>query len=115
MHRSVIPFLVLICLAIGSCSRREADVLHVTSPLPSGIGPADTTLVLTFSKAIARGDSLNQYTETPFIEFAPPIQGKFSWADTSTLIFKPDAPFAGDTKNKGRVNAPFLTRLSGLG
>ncbi len=114
MRRSLVGSFIIVCLLIVSCSKKEADILHVITPLPSGIIPADTTIVLTFSKAIVPADSVNQYTETPFIEFTPPIAGKFSWADTSTLIFKPDGPFAGDTKYRGRLNTALLTRLSGL-
>src|SRR5258706_4132794 len=116
LHMRNIALLALLAALPGiwSCSTREGDVLRVTSPLPGGIIPADTTITVTFSRGLVRPDSLNLYTETPYIEFTPPVAGKFSWADTSTLIFKPDAPFAGDTKYRARLNSAYLSGLAGL-
>jgi uncharacterized protein YfaS (alpha-2-macroglobulin family) len=114
MRNIVLLALLSSLTGFWSCSTREGDVLRVTSSLPGGIIPADTMLTLTFSRGLVRPDSVNLYTETPFIEFTPAVAGKFSWSDTSTLVFKPDAPFTGDTKFRARLNTAYLTGLAGL-
>src|SRR5205814_191595 len=69
--------LVLLGLVLGSCSKREAEILRLTSQLPQGTVRGDTVLMFKFSRAIAAADSTNAWTNTPFVEFTPPVAGKF--------------------------------------
>ena len=98
---------------ILSCSTHDAGVLSVTAGLPTGVLPRDGVIALTFSRGVVPPDSLNLWTNTPFIEFVPPIPGKFVWQDTTRLVFSPDAPLAGDTKYTGKLKTDLLKQMSG--
>lgn len=101
-------------LLLVSCSKKEADILKLASPPPDGTVSATDVLRFNFSKAVVKADSLNQWSTTPFIEFSPSIPGKFTWQDTSILIFSPDGPLPGDTRIKGKLNTPLLLQMSGM-
>lgn len=109
--RNSIVLGVLGLLAL-SCATQDSQVLRVTSELPSGFIPRDGVIALTFSKGIVPADSLNLWTNTPFIEFTPAISGKFVWQDTTRLVFSPDQPFTGDAKFSGKLNTALLKTLS---
>jgi alpha-2-macroglobulin len=95
-----------------SCTGTDSQALKLTSELPSGVLPRDAVIALTFSRGVVPVDSLNLWTGTPFIEFTPPVPGKFVWQDTSRLVFSPDQPFAGDAKFSGKLNTSLLKSLS---
>src|SRR6267143_3356765 len=106
--------LVIVLFIVPSCSKKQAEVLQVTSPLPRDIVAADRPIIISFSKAIVKPDSTNQWTSTPYIQFTPDIPGKFTWRDTSTLVFSPDAALPGDTKFIGKLNSQLLVNLAGM-
>jgi uncharacterized protein YfaS (alpha-2-macroglobulin family) len=101
-------------LLLASCSKKEADILKLSTPLPGGLVPPTSVITFNFSKAVMKIDSVNQWTSTPFIEFTPAIPGKFVWQDSSILIFSPDGPLPGDTKFTGRLNTSLLLQMSGM-
>ncbi len=103
---------LLLGLLAVTCSTDDALTLRVTTPLPAGIVPRDTVLAFRFSRAVVPAESLNTWTATPFIDFSPAVPGKFTWEDTTRLIFSPDGPFPGDAKISGKLNTALLTRMS---
>ena len=103
---------LILVLAALSCSRNDVTKIRVTSPMPSGIVRRDTVLSFTFSRGVAEMDSLNSWTSTPFVEFTPPVPGKFTWQDSTRLIFSPDGAFPGDAKVKGKFNTSLLVSMS---
>ncbi len=106
--------LTISLLIVSSCSKKESEVLQVTSPLPNGVVARDAPIIISFSKAIVKAESTNQWTSTPYITFTPEIPGKFTWRDTSTLIFSPDGLLPGDTKFGAALNSELLTRLAAV-
>jgi len=105
--------LLTLSLALFSCSRQEADVLRLTAPLPGGVVSQDAAITLAFSRGVVRTDSVNLWTDTPFIEFTPHVPGKFVWQDSARLVFSPDGPMSGDTKFRGKINTALLRALAG--
>ncbi|HEV8539417.1 MAG TPA: MG2 domain-containing protein [Bacteroidota bacterium] len=114
MLKPQIPRLIIMMLFLSSCSKKETEVLELASPLPSGVVQRDAPIILFFSKAVVPPDSTNQWTASPYIEFTPVIPGKFTWRDTSTLVFSADGPLPGDVKFKAKLNTPLLTNLAGM-
>ena len=108
----ILWFLLLGVLGL-SCSSEDATLLRVTSPLPSGEIPRDTVLAFHFSRGVVPAESLNTWTTTPFIDFSPPLAGKFTWEDTTRLIFSPDGMFPGDARIGAKINTGLLARMSG--
>ncbi len=100
-------------LLLSSCWAPDSEVLRLSSTSVSGLVPPTTAIVFTFSHAVVPSDSTNIWSSEPYVEFTPPIEGKFVWQDSARLVFSPDAPLPGDTKFKGRLNTDLLVKLSG--
>jgi alpha-2-macroglobulin len=101
-------------VTLFSCSKKLTDYYQLTAQFPSGVVRSDTVIVVTFSGGVVNADSTNVWTGTPFIDFTPPIPGKFIWQDTSVLVFSPDVPLSGDTKFQGRLNTALIEKYSGV-
>ena len=50
------------------------------------------TFTVEFTEDLAPPDKQNEWLDEEFIEFDPPIQGRFKWTSPRTLIFSPDQP-----------------------
>ncbi len=98
---------------ILSCSTGDTTRLRVVSSFPAGIVPRDTVFVVAFSRGVVPPESLNVWTLTPYMKFSPEVSGKFTWTDTSKLIFSPDGPLPGDTRISATLNTALLARMSG--
>jgi hypothetical protein len=68
---------LLLGIMLFSCSGPDSQALRLTSDLPSGVLSRDAVITLTFSRGVVPVDSLNLWTNTPFIDFTPGIPGKF--------------------------------------
>ncbi|HMK38107.1 MAG TPA: MG2 domain-containing protein, partial [Bacteroidota bacterium] len=95
-----------------SCAGPDSQSLRLTSDLPSGVISRDAVITFTFSRGVVPPDSLNLWTNTPFVEFTPAIPGKFVWQDTARLVFSPDQPFAGDAKFSAKLNTTLLKAMA---
>jgi uncharacterized protein YfaS (alpha-2-macroglobulin family) len=95
-------------LALVSCSRHDPNAVRLISALPNGILSQSTVLQFAFSRGVVPPESTNIWMTSPFVEFQPAIEGKFSWQDTARLVFSPDGNLPGDTKFKGRINRALL-------
>jgi len=100
-------------LFLSSCGRPDAEVLQLTSTSVSGLVPPTAAFVFTFSRSVVHPDSVNIWSSVPYVEFKPPIEGKFVWQDSARLVFSPDAPLPGDTKYEGTINTALLVRMAG--
>jgi len=109
----VLPAILALSVVALQCGGPGANVLRVTSPFPSGVMGRDAMIPLTFSRAVVSADSINQWTETPFIAFTPAIPGKFVWEDTTRLVFSPDGQLPGDAHFTAKLNTELLARMSG--
>ncbi len=95
-----------------SCATDKANRLRVTSPLPAGTIDNNAVIRLTFSSGVVSPESTNIWTMTPYLQFNPPVSGRFVWQDTATLVFSPDNPLPGDTRFKAELNTTLLKSLS---
>lgn len=90
----------------------DSDALKSTA-MPKGIVPANYVFEFSFSRKVVPADSVGVWTNTPYVEFTPSVEGKFIWQDSLRLIFTPDAPLPGDKTISGEINVPLLKQLSG--
>ena len=107
------PSLFLLALLVVSCGGPDPGHLRVTSVLPAGVLGRDAVIPLTFSRGVVPQDSVNQLTDTPYIEFTPAIPGKFVWEDTTKLVFSPDGQLPGDTRFAAKINTRLLASAAG--
>lgn len=112
-RHTILASLILLAVVFHSCGGPGANVLRVTSALPSGVVGRDLIVPVTFSRGIVPVDSLNQWSSTPYITFSPEIPGKFIWEDTTRLVFSPDGQLPGDARFTAKLNTELLTKMSG--
>lgn len=114
MKRFRYSWMLLVIAAFAlQCGGPDTGILRVTSTLPAGVLGRDAMLPVTFSRGVVPVDSLNQWTETPFITFTPAIPGKFVWEDTTKLVFSPDGQLPGDAHFTAKLNTALLAQMSG--
>jgi uncharacterized protein YfaS (alpha-2-macroglobulin family) len=108
-----LSILFLLAAFALQCGGPDANILRVTSAFPAGVVGRDAMIPVTFSRAVVPMDSVNQWTETPFISFTPSITGKFVWEDTTKLVFSPDGQLPGDAHFTAKLNTALLAQMSG--
>lgn len=106
-------FAIACALILYSCGGPGHGDLFVVSELPRGVVEDNYVIKVNFSRGVVKQDSVNIWTNSPFIEFKPAITGKFVWKDTATLVFSPDYLLPGDAKFKGKLNKDLLLKVSG--
>jgi uncharacterized protein YfaS (alpha-2-macroglobulin family) len=111
--RAILFLAICPAFLLLSCAPPDGETLRIVSDLPEGEIPRDRAIVIAFSRGVVPQDTVNRWTTTPFLDFAPPIRGKFVWQDTSRLVFSPDGPLAGDTEYRGTLNTKLLAELAG--
>lgn len=80
---------------------------------PVGIIGQNSPVTMRFSRALVPTDSLNLWSDIPYVDFMPSIPGKFIWQDTATLMFSPDGRLPGDIQVIAKLNTELLLRQSG--
>ncbi|MBI3192982.1 MAG: hypothetical protein HYZ34_00785, partial [Ignavibacteriae bacterium] len=106
--------LLLLGILLISCSKKESEILRVSTVISNKTVTQDEPLRFTFSKAVVPVESVSVWMNTPFVRFTPEIAGKFIWQDTSTLLFSPDEPLKGDTRYEAKLNTALLLQYSGM-
>lgn len=109
----ILIILFTAALLYQACSTADPNSISVISDLPEGIIPNNTSIKLSFSKAVVNIDSVNKWSPAKYIEFTPAISGAFIWQDSSTLVFSPDAPLPGDAKFKAKINSDLIVKTAG--
>lgn len=65
-------------------------------------------LSFTFNNALIPDSLLMQWDSTAYIQFNPPIPGRFRWTSGSTLVFSPFEPFAPNSQFTGKLTKDLL-------
>jgi len=104
--------LQLVLFILFSCTPQEKKTIRLTSSLPSGTLMRNSVFQFHFSRGVVLPESTNIWLNVPYVEFDPPIEGKFVWQDTNKLVFSPDGLLPGDMKFKGRLNKDLIVQLS---
>jgi len=112
-HCRLASLLLVLALFALQCGGPDANILRVTSALPEGVVGRDAMIPVTFSRGVVPPDSVNHWTETPFITFSPAVPGKFVWEDTAKLVFSPDGQLPGDARFTATLNTSLLVEMSG--
>lgn len=98
-------YMILVFILISCSSGDEIGI--------SRFSPRDETELLTnveivFTNDLAPRDTLGKWSDEQFLEFDPPVTGKFKWVDSRTLFFSPDAPLKPIQEYKVNVSNTVL-------
>lgn len=101
---SFLLFAFLVILVFISCSR--LNTLKVTKMNFTDQIDQFQNIQFSFDHEIVSDSLINKWDSTAFIQFEPPIAGRFRWTGRRDLEFSPAGPFAPNTEYKAT-----LTRL----
>ena len=105
--------LLAVLIGLSACSIDDTNELRIVSDFPEGIVDQASVIQVTFNRGVVDQSRINLWTEEPYIEFTPAIEGKFVWQDSTRLVFSPDAPLAGDRRFRAKLNTALLLEHSG--
>ncbi|MCB0839961.1 MAG: hypothetical protein KDD99_25000, partial [Bacteroidetes bacterium] len=97
-------FSISLLIAVFSLYSCNKDTVKVESFTPQGEVKPLQSFSVEFSHDLAPADKLDEWTTEPYIEFEPPIQGRFKWVLANTLIFSPDQPLEASQEYKAKIN-----------
>jgi uncharacterized protein YfaS (alpha-2-macroglobulin family) len=97
---------VLLTIIVLSCSLGKDVTIRNFTP----IGEVDmfTTFTIEFNENIAPDDKLDEWTDEQFMEFDPPITGKYKWVSGNTLLFSPDFKLKPEQQYSAKPTAAVL-------
>lgn len=96
---------LFILVTIISCS---LNTVKVTSFSPQGQIEQLSNFTIQFSHDLAPADQIDQWVDTEFIKFNPPIKGKFKWTSSNTLVFSAESPLQPIQKYSATISDKVL-------
>ncbi len=103
----------LLALA-NACSRLPENEVVLESRNFSDLVQQEQNLRFTFNKDLVDVSLVGDWDSTEYIEFDPPVAGKFKWSATNELTFSPENGFAASTDYSAQLQKE-LFRLSDNG
>ncbi len=90
-----LTFFLLAAFAVvfSSCKSSDKNTVNVIQRSFEEEIQVTENLTFIFDKDIAKDSMLNQWDTIPYILFDPPVEGRFMWSSTNSLMFSPSAPF----------------------
>lgn len=95
----------------SSFATAPAPIVVAALPTGSAVTP-ETPVALVFSRPMVAEGALRQPVNLPQLRFEPPLAGSVRWLDSSTLLFRPNAPLPLATRFHATLDGA-LTDLSG--
>ncbi|GJQ63535.1 MAG: membrane protein [Melioribacteraceae bacterium] len=90
LHFTPYTIILLSFVFLLSCS--SGDEIGVSRFSPQDETELLSNVEIVFTNDLAPRDTLGKWSEDQFLEFDPPVSGKFKWIDARTLFFSPDVP-----------------------
>ncbi len=115
MKKSQINYLVLLLITITTTfilACRTTDDAKLVSLVEKSFKeevPLVGNLTFTFNKDLVDKDELNKWDTIPYIQFNPPIDGRFRWDSTNVLTFSPIKSLKPSTNYKGELTTKLLS------
>ena len=101
MNRFLSLFLALAVLFINSCN--DKNKVNLVQTNAEGQVASLGNLQFVFDKNLVGDSLLDEWDNTEYIKFDPPIVGKFRWANTNELVFSPENDLPPATNFKATI------------
>lgn len=105
MRNAKLTLLALALLLLAACNKNKVNLLETTA---KDEVPTLGNLTFTFDKNLVGDSVLNQWDTTEYIEFTPPIPGRFRWQNANELVFSPENDLQPATTYKGEITSRVL-------
>jgi len=106
MNRFLSLFLALAVLFINSCN--DKNKVNLVQTNAEGQVASLGNLQFVFDKNLVGDSLLEEWDNTEYIKFDPPIVGKFRWANVNELVFSPENDLPPATNFKATITKEIL-------
>ena len=104
-----ILFYLILFAGIVSCNKQ--DKLKVVETSFDDEVPVNSSLGFTFNEPVVPDSLVGIWTETPYVQFTPEVDGSFKWTSTEKLVFIPRKNLAPSTNYSCKVTNKVLEFL----
>lgn len=101
---SLLPIVIGILL-LAACNKNKVNLIETNA---KDEVPSLGNLTFTFDKNLVNDSLLSQWDTTQFVEFTPPIPGRFRWENANELVFSPESDLPPATSFKAEVTNRIL-------
>jgi hypothetical protein len=105
--------LLLITVYLTGCNYKNKVNLLATTAVNEV--PTLGNLSFTFDKNLVTDSLLNFWDSTEYVQFEPPIRGRFMWKNTNELVFSPEFELSPATEYKATITKNILKYNKKLG
>lgn len=106
MNRLLPLLLAVFALCFTACN--DKNKANLVSTNAEGQIPSLGNLQFVFDKNLVGDSLLEQWDNTEYIKFEPPIAGKFRWANANELVFSPENDLPPATTFKATITKEIL-------
>ena len=79
---------------LAACNKNRVSLIETNA---TGEVPSLGNLTFTFNKNLAGDSVLNRWDTTAYVQFSPPINGRFQWTNPNELVFSPESELSPAT------------------
>ncbi|HLP49249.1 MAG TPA: MG2 domain-containing protein, partial [Chitinophagales bacterium] len=105
MRIAKLSLVALAMLLLASCNKNKVNLIETNA---KDEVPSLGNLTFTFDKNLVGDSLLNQWDTTEYIDFSPPIAGRFRWENANELVFSPESDLPPATTFKAEVTSKVL-------
>ncbi|MGB1206414.1 MAG: alpha-2-macroglobulin family protein [Chitinophagales bacterium] len=113
MKKILLTLFVLVLVVFAACNDDKTKINISSKNFEDEIN-RKTNLSIVFSQDVAEDAWFGKWDTTQFIQFTPPIKGKFQWKSATELVFSPAQAFPPSTDFKGQITAKVAQISDGL-
>ena len=106
--------IILFLLASSVACNKDKTQINISSKNFEDEIKRTTNLSIFFSQNIADEAWFGKWDTNQFIQFTPPVQGKFKWKSANELLFSPAKAFPPSTDFKGQITEKVALISDGL-
>ena len=105
MRITKISVLFFALLLLASCNKNKVNLIETNA---KDEVPSLGNLTFTFDKNLVDDSLFSQWDSTEYVEFTPPIAGRFRWENANELVFSPENELPPAVSYKAMVTNKIL-------
>ena len=90
---------------LSACNKNKVNLIESNA---KNEVPSLGNLTFTFDKNLVNDSLLNKWDTTGFVEFTPPIAGRFRWENANELVFSPEGDMPPTTAFSAAITKKIL-------
>lgn len=107
--KKIASLLCLSILFITACKKLPENQVSISTRNFGEIVQLEQNLVISFNQDLVDVSMIGDWDSSTYINFDPPVEGKFKWVSTQELVFSPEIGFAPSTNYKATISDEILS------